>query len=233
VRDAVVAVLSVVEDVAVVLSGEDPDGDEVTFIVTTLPAVGLLLVDNASTGVVVGAGAAALTPITARGTTLPAGVSSVVYRPVASASRTPVTFGYTVRDSNGAYPTQGAYDALVTLQLPHDASSLAASPAAPSSAAATAAAAASTPLLAGAFGYALALDGSARLVASGLTASATGSFAVEAWIKAAGGPAHRAAVVVATDGFQLLASRLAGLSLSYQSITSPELNVFTLQARKP
>jgi hypothetical protein len=230
-----VAVLSVVEDVAVVLSGEDPDGDEVTFIVTTLPAVGLLLVDNASTGVVVGAGAAALTPITARGTTLPAGVSSVVYRPVASASRTPVTFGYTVRDSNGAYPTQGAYDALVTLQLPHDASSLAASPAAPSSAAAAAAAAAaaSTPLLAGAFGYALALDGSARLVASRLTASATGSFAVEAWIKAAGGPAHRAAVVVATDGFQLLASRLAGLSLSYQSITSPELNVFTLQARKP
>ena len=236
VPDATVAVLSAAEDVHVALSAEDPDGDDVTFTITTLPSVGLLLFnpDGSSYSSASSSSAASLTPITARGTPLPAGVTTVVYRPAASASPSPVTFGYTAVDSKGAYPTEGAYDAFVTMRLPQTVTAAAAAVAAavasatPTSVAATAAG--STPLRAGAAGYALVLDGSARLVASNLKASATGSFAVEAWIKATGGQAHHSATIVATDGFKLLASRIAGLSLEYVSSTDPSTNVFTLQA---
>jgi hypothetical protein len=216
--DITVDVVSALKDVTVGLMASDPDGDAVTFTITTLPSVGLLLFDNSTTST------AALTPVTARGTLLPAGVSSVVYRPAASASPSPVTFGYTAMDSNGAHPTEGAYDAFVTMRLPQNVTAAAAS--ASSGAAYTG----STPLMAGTAGYALALDGSARLVASNLKASATGSFAVEAWIKASGGQAHHSATIVATDGFKLLASRIAGLSLEYVSSTDPATNLFTLQA---
>ena len=205
-----VAVPSASQDVAVDLVAVDPDGDPIKFTITTLPGVGMLLFPASK------AAGAALTAVTSH-MELPAGVDSVVYRPAAAASPSPVTFGYTARDSNGASPIEGAYDAFVTFKLPENVT--------------TAAAASSTsmPLMAGPAGYALVLDGTATLTAAAMTASNTGSFALEAWVKASGGQPHHSATIVSLPGFKLLASRLAGLSLVYTSTTA-DGNVFTLQA---
>jgi hypothetical protein len=62
-----------------------------------------------------------------------------------------------------------------------------------------------------------------------MPASNTGSFALEAWVKATGAQPHHSATIVSLPGFKLLASRLAGLSLVYSSTTA-DGNVFTLQA---
>ena len=216
-------------DVAVALEAADADGDDVVFTVTTLPSLGLLLYHE---GGAAGEGGSkngnVMTPIEKGGVTLPLGVRSVTYRPASATSFSPVTFAYTATDSHGASPTSGAYDALVTVRLADAAGKKNTS--GDSETKGEHSGVPSPQLLAGTAGYALALDGSARLTATMPTGgSATGSFAVEAWVKATGGQPHHSATIAGTGGFKLLASRLTGLALSYVSTVDPA-NAFILEA---